>query len=83
MEEDFLSNKLWENTNEFLSKKEFDTLKEKLEEDRKEIVNLNKSIRILASSLNILNALIKKNTTKELKKNQKKKLKIQMIDQII
>ena len=83
MEEDFLSNKLWENTNEFLSKKEFDTLKEKLEEDRKEIVNLNKSIRILASSLNILNALIKKNTTKQLKKNQKKILKIQMIDQII
>ena len=45
MEEDFLSNKLGEDTNKFVSKKEFDTLKEKIDEGRKEIVNLNKTYK--------------------------------------
>ena len=70
MEEDFLSNKMGEETNKFLSKKDFELLKKKLDEDRKGIVNLNKNIQILASSLN---NLIQKITHKEESKKETNK----------
>ena len=65
MEEDFLSNRLGEDTNQFVSKKEFETLKKNLDEDHKIIVNLDKTIQNLASSLNTIKTLIQKDTTKE------------------
>ena len=72
MEEYFLSNRLGEDTNQFVSKKEFETLKVKLDEDRKVLVNLDKTIQNLASSLNTIKTLIQKNTTKEESKKETK-----------
>ena len=74
MEEDFLSNRLGEDTNQFVSKKEFETLKKILDEDHKIIVNLDKTIQNLASSLNTIKTLIQKDTTKEESKKETKKL---------
>lgn len=54
MEEDFLSNKLREENNFNILKKEIEALKTKQEEDKKEINSLNKNLLTLLSSMNSL-----------------------------
>ena len=54
MEEGFLSNKLVSESDKFVTKNEFEKLKNKEEEETKEIGKLNNTIFNLTTSLNTL-----------------------------